>query len=123
MIQLLGFQPGYMPGDELVFQYKLVSIDPTAILAIEASVVWFTEGKGNEDLGVHFFQRLTREAITDRDFSQPQLISTLLPESPISYEGRLLKIRWCIRVRLYLNDGTDLVAQEPFYLGTVTKEL
>ena len=123
MIQLLGFQPGYMPGDTLKFHFQLQGIDTSTVSAIETSVVWFTEGKGNEDLGVHFFQRLTGEAITERDWSQAQVITTELPDSPLSYEGRLLKIRWCIRVRLYLNNGTDLVAQEPFYLGTETKEI
>ncbi len=123
MIQLLGFQPGYMPGDELKFNFQMQAIDPNRISAVETSVVWFTEGKGNEDLGVHFFQRLSGEAVTDRDWSQPQMITTILPDSPLSYEGRLLKIRWCIRVRAYLTDGTDLVSQEAFYLGADTKEI
>jgi len=123
MIQLLGFQAGYMPGDELKFSFQMLAIDSGTLSAVETSVVWFTEGKGNEDLGVHFFQRLSGEAITDRDWSQPQSISTILPDSPLSYEGRLLKIRWCIRVRAYLTDGTDLVSQEPFYLGAETTEI
>ncbi len=123
MIQLLGFQPGYMPGDELKCNIQLQSIDPSSLTAVETSVAWYTEGKGNEDLGVHFFQRLSGDALQERDWSQPQLIQSILPESPLSYEGRLLKIRWCIRVRIYLVDGTDLVAQEPFYLGTETQEI
>ena len=123
MIQLLGFQPGYMPGDELKFRVQLQAIEVSSLTAIETSVVWFTEGKGNEDLGVHFFQRLTGDAIQERDWTQPQSVESILPDSPLSYEGRLLKIRWCIRVRVYLADGTDLVAQEPFYLGTETKEI
>jgi hypothetical protein len=123
MIELTGFQPGYMPNQELRFQFTIRDLDIGLISAIEASVVWVTDGKGNEDLGVHFFQRLTGEAISDRDWSEPQSLSTILPESPLSYEGRLLKIRWCIRVRLYLNDGNELVAQEPFYLGTNTREI
>lgn len=123
MIQLLGFQPGYMPGDELKFHFQLQSIDPNTVSAIETSVVWFTEGKGNEDLGVHFFQRLSGDALHDRDWTRSQSIETSLPDSPLSYEGRLLKIRWCIRVRAYLNDGSEIVSQEPFYLGTETKEI
>lgn len=123
MIQLLEFQPGYMPGDELKFHFQLQAFDQSTLTAIETSVVWFTEGKGNEDLGVHFFQRLSGETIQARDWSKPQLVTTVLPDSPLSYEGRLLKIRWCIRVRIYLNDGKDLVTQEPFYLGTETQEI
>jgi hypothetical protein len=123
MIQLLGFQPGYMPGDELKCHVHLNEITPNSITAIETSIAWYTEGKGNEDLGVHFFQRLAGETLHERDWSKPLLIESILPESPLSYEGRLLKIRWCIRVRAYLVDGSELVAQEPFYLGTDTKEI
>ncbi len=120
MIELLGFQPGYMPNDELRFQFTIRDLDIESISAIEASVVWVTDGKGSEDLGVHYFQRLTGEAISGRDWSESQTLSTILPESPLSYEGRLLKIRWLIRVRIYLNDGNELVTQEPFSLGTKT---
>jgi hypothetical protein len=123
MIELLGFQPSYMPGDELRFQFTIRDLDIESISAIEASVVWVTDGKGSEDLGVHFFQRLTGEDITGRDWSEPQSLLTMLPDSPLTYEGRILKIRWCIRVRLYLNDGNELVTQEPFYLGTKTREI
>ena len=123
MIELLGFQPGYMPSDELRFQFTIRDLEVESISAIEASVVWVTDGKGSEDLGVHFFQRLTGDDISGRDWSEPQSLSTILPESPLSYEGRLLKIRWCIRVRLYLKDGNELVTQEPFFLGTKTREI
>lgn len=123
MIRLGGLSNGYMPADSLDFEYSIDSIDIQTVSAIEASVVWFTEGKGNEDLGVHFFQRLTGEAITSRDWQKPNQLQTLLPDAPLSYEGRLIKIRWCVRVRVYLQDGTELVAQHPFYLGTVTQDI
>jgi hypothetical protein len=82
-----------------------------------------TEGKGTEDLGVHSFQRLTGAALTAIDWSIPQRVQVPLPDAPLSYEGRLVKISWCVRVRFYLNDGTELVAQQPFYLGALTHEI
>ncbi len=123
MIRLLGLQPTYMPQDILEFEYRVANIQQSAISAVEVSVVWLTEGKGTEDLGVHFFQRLTGNSLAASDWSVPQPIQVPLPNSPLSYEGRLLKISWCVRVRFYLNDGTELVAQQPFYLGTVTREV
>jgi hypothetical protein len=117
MIRLQGFKSSYIPGDELTFEVSIDEIEPKTISTIETSVVWYTEGKGNEDLGVHFFQRLSGEAVLNRDWEKPQPITTPLPHSPLSYEGRLLKIRWCMRVRVYLNDGHELVKQEPFFLG------
>lgn len=123
MIRLLGLQPMYMPHDLFEFEYRVSNVDQNAISAVEASVVWLTEGKGTEDLGVHSFQRLTGNALVATDWSIPQKVQVPLPDSPLSYEGRLVKISWCVRVRFYLNDGTELVAQQPFYLGTVTREV
>jgi len=123
MIRLLGLQPTYMPHDQLDFEYRVSNVPQNAIAAVEVSVVWLTEGKGTEDLGVHFFQRLTGASLAATDWSVPQQVGVPLPDSPLSYEGRLLKISWCVRVRFYLNDGTELVAQQPFYLGTITREV
>jgi len=123
MIRLLGLQPTYMSHDVLEFEYRISNIHQNTISAIEVSVVWLTEGKGTEDLGVHFFQRLTGNSLAASDWSLPQKVQVPLPDSPLSYEGKLLKISWCVRVRFYLNDGTELVAQQPFYLGTVTREV
>ena len=123
MIRLLGLQPTYMPHDVLEFEYRVSNIQQSSISAVEVSVVWLTEGKGTEDLGVDFFQRLTGNSLAATDWSIPQHVNVPLPDSPLSYEGRLLKISWCVRVRFYLNDGTELVAQQPFYLGTITREV
>ena len=123
MIRLVGLQPCYEPGESLEFEYRLGRSIAEKLSAIEASVVWYTEGKGTEDLGVHFFQRVSGPTIAQRDWQKPQEIQSKLPASPLTYEGKLIKIRWCVRVRAYLNDGTELVAQQPFYLGSLTREV
>ncbi len=123
MIRLLGLQPAYMPGDTLEFEYRVANVPAAKIVAVEVSVCWLTEGKGTEDLGVHFFQRLTGNSLSAIDWSIAQRIQCPLPASPVSYEGKLMKISWCVRVRFYLNDGTELMAQQPFYLGTLTREV
>lgn len=123
MIRLSGLQPTYMPGENIDFEYRVANVDRGSIVAVECSVCWLTEGKGTEDLGVHFFQRLAGDSLAAIDWSIAQKISCPLPISPVSYEGKLLKISWCVRVRFFLNDGTELMAQQPFYLGTVTREV
>lgn len=123
MIQLIGLQAGYTPGETLEFEYRLSKGPAEQLIAIESSVVWYTEGKGSEDLGVHFFQRISGPTISARNWEEPQTILSMLPASPLSYEGKLLKIRWCVRVRAFLADGTELIAQQPFYLGSITKEI
>jgi hypothetical protein len=123
MIRLIGLQPTYMPGETIEFEYRVANVDRGSIVAVECSVCWVTEGKGTEDLGVHFFQRLAGDSLAAIDWSIAQKIACPLPLSPVSYEGKLLKISWCVRVRFFLGDGTELMAQQPFYLGTLTCEV
>ncbi len=114
MIRLLGLQPAYMPNDVLELEYTIENIDSTAISAVEVSVLWLTEGKGTEDMGVHFFQRLTGNSLGAINWSVPQTLKVPLPESPLSYEGKIVKISWCVRARFYMSDGTEYLGQEPF---------
>jgi len=81
-------------------------------------VLWYSEGKGEEDLGVHFFQR-----IADRSLLPPAAATgafvTPLPQSPLSYEGVIVKIRWCVRVRLFFEGGRDFVSEHVFTVGAI----
>jgi hypothetical protein len=42
-----------------------------------------------------------------------------LPYSPLTYDGVLVKIRWCVRVRAFLAGGKELVRDRNFFLGDV----
>jgi hypothetical protein len=108
----------YQPGDRLAVRYRIDDCDGDRIHAIEHSVVWYTEGKGEEDLGVHFFERVAerrRDAARVREGG----IETTLPASPLSYEGVIVKIRWCIRLRVYFESGRDHVSEHVFNVGRV----
>ncbi len=91
-------------------------LKPPAIQCVEASVMWYTEGKGDEDFNVHYFQRFGPAEIATMDWSCEHMLKTTLPVSPLSYEGNLLRIRWCVRLRLFLSSGNEIVAQHPFWL-------
>ncbi len=52
-IQLDSTRQTYHPGDILSGQCRLGSIEAEEIEAVELSVLWYTEGKGDEDLSVH----------------------------------------------------------------------
>ena len=110
------------PRDQVAVRYRIEGCDGQRINAIEHSVLWYTEGKGEEDLGVHFFQR-----ITDRAMMPPALstgaFSTPLPQSPLSYEGRIVKVRWCVRVRLFFDGSRDFVSEHVFVLGRIPPAL
>jgi hypothetical protein len=83
---------------------------------LEVSLLWFTEGKGDEDLTVHYFHRWSALRLQSIDLTSPQYFETRLPESPLSYNGRLFRIRWCARMRLFLGVDSEIVAQQAFTL-------
>ncbi len=122
-LRLLSLQQGLEPAETLSFEYCLKRVTSAMIDRLEVSVMWCTEGKGCEDLGVHLFESFTREQLAGQPLQQAREVSTLLPAYPLSYEGRLMKIRWCVRLRLYLSDGREITAEQPFYLGHLTREV
>lgn len=122
-LRFLSLQNALEPGEMLEFEYRLQRIDVDQIDHLELSVLWLTEGKGSEDFGVHLFENISRDQLSRLPLDTPRAVSTVLPTSPLSYEGRLFKIRWCVRLRLYLNDGTEITSEHPFYLGHLTVEV
>ena len=57
MIRLDGNGRVYRPGETLSGEYRIESLDASQVKAIEVSVLWYTEGKGDEDMAVHEFWR------------------------------------------------------------------
>ena len=109
------------PGEALSGKFQIDAVDPTEIQSIEVSVLWYTEGKGDEDLGVSHFRRYTPENAGNKPLCELRDFSTTLPNSPLSYDGLVLKIRWCVRVRVFLPRGRQAVAEQPFQLGNVPR--
>jgi hypothetical protein len=106
----------FRPGDRLECEYQIDAVQPTEIQAVEASVMWHTEGKGDEDLGVHYFERNTPSDAIDGDLRQLHRMELTLPQSPLSYNGAILKIRWCVRVRLFWGRGKQTTLDRVFQL-------
>ena len=63
--------------------------------------------------------RPTRMAIcaSGGDFKQR------LPNSPLTYDGALIRIRWCVRVRAMLRQGKQCCHEHPFRLGARRQSL
>ncbi len=115
-LSIIAPKPCFAPGDVLECEYSVAHVDEP-IRSVETSVIWFTEGKGDEDLGVHFFDRRRRRQARDGDLQAVYRFKTVLPHSPLSYDGELVKIRWCIRVRVYFGRGREQRVDLPFQLG------
>ena len=106
------------PRDTLAVRYRIEGCDGERICAIEHSVLWYTEGKGEEDLGVHFFERFSTPEAIDRVVPEGT-VALRLPSSPLSYEGVIVKIRWCLRLRIFFESGRDHVSEHVFIVGRV----
>lgn len=107
----------YWPGEEIAGQYFVETPVPQEVRALELSVLWHTMGKGDEDLAVHYFQRETVDDQGLIDLVKPRRFATELPNSPLSYDGLIVKICWCVRLRVFMRRGRDVVAEQPFQFG------
>jgi len=109
----------FQPGEMLECEYQLDAVSATDVQAVEASVMWHTEGKGDEDLAVHYFERHTAGDTKSGDLRELRQLRTPLPNSPLTYPGVTLKIRWCVRVRAFLQRGKESFFEQTFVLGNI----
>ncbi len=109
----------YQPGETLSGEYRVDAFRLGEIKAVEVSILWYTEGKGDEDLAVHHFHRISVEDDLNFDPRRPERFSTVLPNSPLTYDGLIVKIRWCVRVRIFMARGKEVVGEKAFQLGSV----
>jgi hypothetical protein len=109
----------FTPGDVFSGEIQVDAVDPMDVQALEISVLWHTEGKGDEDLGVHHFERYLADDEHRGQLHQLRSFRTVLPASPLSYDGVNVKIRWCVRVRLFLSRGREVTADQTFQLGNI----
>jgi len=117
---IVGRSRSYEPGEILSGQYTIdaTSLGGKELSAVEVSVLWYSEGKGDEDLDVHEFWRKSTDDGDFIDPMRPERFSTTLPRSPLSYDGLIVKIRWCVRVRAFVG-RREIVAELGFQLGNV----
>lgn len=106
----------YEPGDFLICEYQIELATDSEIKVLETSVLWSTEGKGEQDIGVHFFER--KKSLPSAAYLQTQKLSTVLPATPLSYRGRILNVDWYVRVKIFLANGRTFTENRLFQLGS-----
>lgn len=109
----------YQPGEQLAGRITIDGTQMRLVRSAELSVLWYTAGKGEEDFAVHHFERHVDDVAKPLDLRVPHRFSTTLPPSPLSYDGKIVKVCWCVRVRLFMPHGQEAVAELPFQLGGV----
>lgn len=106
----------YEPGDPITLKCTVDGLRDEELRALELSLAWYTEGKGEEDLCVVSFERRTDPGQLP-PAARVVPFATRLPSSPLSYEGVIVKIRWCVRVRLFFAAGREYVSEHVFDVG------
>src|SRR5438067_986702 len=109
----------YQAGDRMTGRYAIEGTQYHPARAIELSVLWYTAGKGEEDMAVHHFERHVDEPAKPLDLRIPRRFATVLPASPLSYEGIIVKVCWCVRVRVFMPLGQETMTEATFRLGDV----
>ncbi|MDO4558278.1 MAG: hypothetical protein Q4C47_04870 [Planctomycetia bacterium] len=110
------------PGETLSGEFFVDGSPAWDLRAMEISVLWYTEGKGDMDFAIHDFWRLSFDTITSVQIPtqrRPARFCTILPEGPLSYRGLIVKLRWCVRVRGFGGGpgSNGIQAELPFQLG------
>lgn len=109
----------YRPTETLAGFFRVDVDSPDEVKSVELSVLWYTEGKGDEDFGVHHFERFTMDQDRNISVEEPVRFACELPRSPLSYDGAIVKVRWCVRVRAFFWGGKQVAAEKHFQLGHV----
>lgn len=107
----------WQPGEQLTGEFRIANASSHKLRAAECSVLWYTLGKGDEDLRVHALERYELESDGRSVSSCTERFSFTLPPSPQTYDGVIVKIRWCVRVRVFLTGGQEVVSEAPIVLG------
>jgi hypothetical protein len=118
IVLLDGRRFDYRPGDRLSGRYGVSGAEPGELKAVEVSVHWFTEGKGETDVGVHH-----SEKHGDDEAGAPAegTFATTLPAVPWSYDGLLVNVVWCVQVRATPRTGEPVEGIAYFRLGNAAR--
>ncbi|OHB75904.1 MAG: hypothetical protein A2W31_01855 [Planctomycetes bacterium RBG_16_64_10] len=123
-LQLDEHDGPYWPGEIISGRYGVRTAADDDVRAVELSILWYTVGQGEEDLAVHHFERRAADSDDEghqANFSSLRHFQSKLPNSPLSYEGILVKIRWCVRVRVFRARGKEALSDKRFFLGAVPR--
>lgn len=109
----------YRPGQRLSGHFLAEGAVPWPVRSAELSILWYTAGQGEEDFAIHHFERFVDEPGRPLDMRLPRRFAASLPPSPLSYDGRIVKVCWCVRLRVYPQQGPETLTEIPFRLGDV----
>jgi hypothetical protein len=110
----------FEPGETLRGSYQLVSAELGRLEEVEVTIGWHTEGKGLQARGVEHRQ-VHRAGDDSLDRGGSGTFSAILPASPLSYDGMLIKVCWTVQVRASVSGSGQLNSEKAFQLGHVAR--
>ena len=106
----------YQVGDSLTAKWRISRVPLDEIHSFGSIGAVVHRRQGDEDLHVHHFHRLADDQLRRVGLADEQSTHCALPATPLSYQGHLISLRWGVRVRIFLADGREIVAEQPFHL-------
>lgn len=112
----LDGMPAFQPGETVSGQSRFMPEDDVTVDKFEVQLVWYTEGRGDQDLNVISSVEggvglLTAGIPIETRFSFK------LPDYPWSYKGELLNIIWGVRVLVDPAKGRTFHESVPFVVS------
>ena len=106
-------RPDWLPGETLTGRVRLGSELAASSGTLQLQVTWQTVSGGQKDSGEVPGEEVPGELPTEKPFAAQ------LPAAPLSYEGKLLSVRWSVTARVSRRGGPAVTAEVPFRLGRV----
>jgi hypothetical protein len=107
----------FRPGDTVAGGYAVHGGDAGPLRTAELSVLWYTEPPGTAELGVCHYEEHAAADGDDAPLYGRHSFRARLPGGPPSYDGKEVKLRWAVRLRLRYVSGEEVVRELPFRLG------
>jgi hypothetical protein len=112
-----GGRSVFRPGDVLAGGCAVHAGDAGPLRTAELSVLWQTEPPGTAELGVcHYEEHAAVEGDAGPLYGR-RSFRVRLPGGPPSHDGRAVKVRWAVRLRLRYASGEEVVREVPFLLA------
>lgn len=92
-------------------------MEENEIVVVEVFVLWYMEGKGDEDFGFYFFECWLLGGMMDGDLWELRWFEIVCLNSLFSYEGEMIKLCWCVCVCVFLLKVKEIFFEFLFMLG------
>jgi len=90
-LRLLEARTDFRPGEDVRGTASWILETPPE--RIEVRLFWYTEGKGDQDVGIAHSKRLSSTAL---DGSEEFVLT--VPDGPLSFSGQLISLYWALEL-------------------------